>query len=134
MLLKHTHYLKYISCFLLFTDSNHVSDIGVDSQGNPFTFDTGLIPGITAPFTTSDLVSWGWQVAQGMEYLSRRKVSFLMLLAGTYIDLCFFLYIKNAVISVLYKHTFFEKKEFFIRLLYIFFRFYMEILQHVISY
>lgn len=56
------------------TDSNHVSDIGVDSQGNPFTFDTGLIPGITAPFTTSDLVSWGWQVAQGMEYLSRRKV------------------------------------------------------------
>ncbi|XP_063586336.1 platelet-derived growth factor receptor beta-like [Penaeus indicus] len=56
------------------TDSNHVSDLGVDSQGNPFTFDTGLIPGITAPFTTSDLVSWGWQVAQGMEYLSRRKV------------------------------------------------------------
>ncbi|XP_047470761.1 LOW QUALITY PROTEIN: vascular endothelial growth factor receptor 2-like [Penaeus chinensis] len=56
------------------TDSNHVSDLGVDSQGNPFTFDTGLIPGITAPFTTSDLVSWSWQVAQGMEYLSRRKV------------------------------------------------------------
>ncbi|XP_042886460.1 vascular endothelial growth factor receptor 2-like isoform X4 [Penaeus japonicus] len=45
-----------------------------ESIEHPYIFDSGLIPGKTAPFTTLDLVSWGWQVAQGMDYLSRRKV------------------------------------------------------------
>ncbi|XP_069175475.1 vascular endothelial growth factor receptor 1 isoform X2 [Procambarus clarkii] len=53
------------------TDS---SLLGVDSQGNPYSYDIGHIPGVNSPFTTSILVCWAWQVAQGMDYLTRRKV------------------------------------------------------------
>ncbi|XP_071536964.1 vascular endothelial growth factor receptor 1-like isoform X2 [Panulirus ornatus] len=56
------------------TDSSHISDMGLDSQGNPFLYEVGSIPAVNAPFSTSDLVCWAWQVAQGMEYLTRRKV------------------------------------------------------------
>ncbi|XP_064082530.1 vascular endothelial growth factor receptor 1-like isoform X2 [Macrobrachium nipponense] len=56
------------------TDSSHASDFGLDSKGNPFIYDAGIVPAVTAPFTTSDLVCWAWQVAQGMDYLSQRKV------------------------------------------------------------
>ncbi|XP_069949613.1 vascular endothelial growth factor receptor 1 isoform X2 [Cherax quadricarinatus] len=50
------------------------SQLGLDSQGNPFSYDIGNIPGVNAPFTTSVLICWAWQVAQGMDYLTRRKV------------------------------------------------------------
>ncbi|XP_076066962.1 vascular endothelial growth factor receptor 3-like [Oratosquilla oratoria] len=32
------------------------------------------IPGRNAPFNTSTLVCWAWQISQGMEYLSYRKI------------------------------------------------------------
>ncbi|CAL4061662.1 unnamed protein product, partial [Meganyctiphanes norvegica] len=32
------------------------------------------IPGLDTPFTTTTLLLWAWQVAQGMEYLAKRKV------------------------------------------------------------
>ncbi|CAL4139142.1 unnamed protein product, partial [Meganyctiphanes norvegica] len=41
---------------------------------NVLPYGAGNIPGVNAPFTTSELVNWSWQVAQGMEYLSKRKV------------------------------------------------------------
>lgn len=46
----------------------------VDSHGMPYSLEVGSVPGVTAPFTTSDLICWAWQVAQGMDYLSTRKV------------------------------------------------------------
>ncbi|MPC13208.1 Vascular endothelial growth factor receptor 2 [Portunus trituberculatus] len=36
-------------------------------------YEIGSVPGITAPFSTIDLICWGWQMAEGMNYLSRRK-------------------------------------------------------------
>nr|WOX59919.1 receptor tyrosine kinase PVR2A1b [Carcinus maenas] len=39
-----------------------------------FLHEIGSVPGVTAPFTTSDLICWGWQMANGMNYLSRRKI------------------------------------------------------------
>ncbi|XP_042225356.1 vascular endothelial growth factor receptor 1-like isoform X2 [Homarus americanus] len=56
------------------TDSSYFTQLGLDSQGNPFPFETGHIPGVNVPFTTSDLLCWAWQVAQGMDYLTSRKV------------------------------------------------------------
>nr|XP_045625733.1 vascular endothelial growth factor receptor 1-like [Procambarus clarkii] len=41
---------------------------------DPFGCDIGKVPGVSAPFATSDLVNWAWQVAQGMNYLTSRKV------------------------------------------------------------
>ncbi|KAF2365176.1 Immunoglobulin [Trinorchestia longiramus] len=32
------------------------------------------IPGLESPFTTTELLCWSWQVAQGMDYLTKRKV------------------------------------------------------------
>lgn len=46
----------------------------LDSKGNVFSYDVGSVPGFTAPFTTCDLLCWSWQVAQGMDYLSKRNV------------------------------------------------------------
>lgn len=46
----------------------------VDSHGMPYLEEVGNVPGVTAPFTTSELICWAWQVAQGMDYLSSRKV------------------------------------------------------------
>uniref|UniRef100_A0AAU0N4Q3 Receptor tyrosine kinase PVR2B1b n=1 Tax=Gecarcinus lateralis TaxID=6769 RepID=A0AAU0N4Q3_GECLA len=52
-----------------------LGDAGLlDSHGQPFVHEVGSVPGVNAPFTTSDLVCWAWQVAQGMDYLSNRKV------------------------------------------------------------
>ncbi|XP_066985787.1 vascular endothelial growth factor receptor kdr-like isoform X2 [Macrobrachium rosenbergii] len=45
-----------------------------DSQGNYFMYDNSTIPGVTSSFTTVDLICWSWQVAEGMDYLTRRKV------------------------------------------------------------
>lgn len=66
--------INYQNIFPLISDSTHISDMGLDSQGKPFTYEIGNIPGVNAPFSTSDLVCWAWQVAQGMDYLMRRKV------------------------------------------------------------
>ncbi|XP_064099042.1 vascular endothelial growth factor receptor 1-like [Macrobrachium nipponense] len=46
----------------------------LDSQGNYFMYDKSTIPGVTSSFTTVDLICWSWQVAEGMDYLTRRKV------------------------------------------------------------
>ncbi|XP_064098982.1 vascular endothelial growth factor receptor kdr-like isoform X2 [Macrobrachium nipponense] len=43
----------------------------LDSQGN---YCKSTIPGVTSSFTTIDLICWAWQVAEGMDYLTRRKV------------------------------------------------------------
>lgn len=50
-------------------------DAYVDSQGRPIIPSDGSdIPGLSCPFTTTELVCWSWQIAQGMEYLTKRKV------------------------------------------------------------
>ena len=36
--------------------------------------DTYVLQKLGVPFTTSCLVCWAWQVAQGMDYLASRKV------------------------------------------------------------
>ncbi|KAB7494224.1 Vascular endothelial growth factor receptor 1 [Armadillidium nasatum] len=56
------------------TPSSTSGDFFFDSQGKPVIHDSGSIPGVSAPFTTTDLVCWAWQIANGMEYLTRRKV------------------------------------------------------------
>ncbi|XP_047735886.1 vascular endothelial growth factor receptor 1 isoform X5 [Hyalella azteca] len=50
------------------------SDVWLDSQGNPINNDGTAIPGLGHPFTTTEIICWSWQVAQGMEYLTRRKI------------------------------------------------------------
>ncbi|XP_071536960.1 vascular endothelial growth factor receptor 1-like [Panulirus ornatus] len=55
-------------------DFPYISDVGCDSQGNTVVHDIGSIPGVNAPFSTTDIICWAWQVAQGMDYLTRRKV------------------------------------------------------------
>ncbi|CAL4107186.1 unnamed protein product, partial [Meganyctiphanes norvegica] len=56
------------------TVTSPMSDIGVDSVGNPMFQDYGgIIPGKNGPFTTTDLVCWAWQITQGMDYLAQRK-------------------------------------------------------------
>ncbi|XP_050735818.1 vascular endothelial growth factor receptor 3-like isoform X2 [Eriocheir sinensis] len=56
------------------TDSCFMGETHFDSKGNVFTYGVGSVPGFTAPFSTCDLLSWGWQVAQGMAYLSKRNI------------------------------------------------------------
>ena len=46
----------------------------VDLRGQPIVSDGSRIPGLSCPFTTTELVCWAWQVAQGMDYLTNRKV------------------------------------------------------------
>ncbi|XP_047483126.1 platelet-derived growth factor receptor beta-like isoform X3 [Penaeus chinensis] len=48
--------------------------LGIDSHGQQMVFDKSGIPGESSPFTTSSLVCWAWQVAQGMDYLASRRV------------------------------------------------------------
>ncbi|XP_018021344.1 vascular endothelial growth factor receptor 1 isoform X4 [Hyalella azteca] len=50
------------------------ADVWLDSQGNPINNDGTAIPGLGHPFTTTEIICWSWQVAQGMEYLTRRKI------------------------------------------------------------
>ena len=38
------------------------------------TDDASWVPGISGPITTTDLVTWSWQISKGMEYLTKRKV------------------------------------------------------------
>ncbi|RXG60247.1 Platelet-derived growth factor receptor alpha, partial [Armadillidium vulgare] len=45
-----------------------------DCQEEPISSDAENIPGVSAPLTTADLLCWAWQVANGMEYLTSRKV------------------------------------------------------------
>lgn len=59
---------------IVLADSYFMGEAEIDSKGNPSVPDVGSVPGVTASFSTNDLICWGWQVAQGMEYLSRRNV------------------------------------------------------------
>ncbi|KAL7632249.1 UNVERIFIED_CONTAM: hypothetical protein RMT77_017433 [Armadillidium vulgare] len=45
-----------------------------ECQEKSISSDSENIPGISAPLTTTDLLCWAWQVANGMEYLTSRKV------------------------------------------------------------
>ncbi|KAB7500453.1 Platelet-derived growth factor receptor alpha, partial [Armadillidium nasatum] len=45
-----------------------------DCQVEPISSDSENTPGVSASLTTTDLVCWAWQVANGMEYLTSRKV------------------------------------------------------------
>ncbi|KAB7502366.1 Platelet-derived growth factor receptor beta [Armadillidium nasatum] len=45
-----------------------------DCQEEPISSDSENTPGVSAPLTTTDLLCWAWQVANGMEYLTSRKV------------------------------------------------------------
>ncbi|RXG58261.1 Vascular endothelial growth factor receptor 2 [Armadillidium vulgare] len=45
-----------------------------DCQEKPVSSDSENTPGVSAPLTTTDLLCWAWQVANGMEYLTSRKV------------------------------------------------------------
>ncbi|KAL7635880.1 UNVERIFIED_CONTAM: hypothetical protein RMT77_013697 [Armadillidium vulgare] len=45
-----------------------------DCQEKPVSSESENTPGVSAPFTTTDLLCWAWQVANGMEYLTSRKV------------------------------------------------------------
>ncbi|RXG60888.1 Vascular endothelial growth factor receptor 1, partial [Armadillidium vulgare] len=45
-----------------------------DCQVEPISSDSENTPGVSEPLTTSDLLCWAWQVANGMEYLTSRKV------------------------------------------------------------
>ncbi|RXG73466.1 Proto-oncogene tyrosine-protein kinase receptor Ret, partial [Armadillidium vulgare] len=45
-----------------------------DCQAEPISSDSENTPGVSAPLTTTDLLCWAWQVANGMEYLTSRKV------------------------------------------------------------
>lgn len=48
--------------------------LGIDSHGQQVVYDKSGIPGESSPFTTSSLVCWAWQAAQGMDYLASRRV------------------------------------------------------------
>ncbi|RXG61079.1 Vascular endothelial growth factor receptor 3, partial [Armadillidium vulgare] len=39
-------------------------------QAEPISSDSENTPGVSAPLTTTDLLCWAWQVANGMEYLT----------------------------------------------------------------
>ncbi|XP_069182404.1 vascular endothelial growth factor receptor 1 isoform X1 [Procambarus clarkii] len=56
------------------TEATEKGHLMVDSHNQQYVYDISLVPGVTSPFTTSDLVCWSWQVAKGMDYLSHRKV------------------------------------------------------------
>ncbi|KAL7633653.1 UNVERIFIED_CONTAM: hypothetical protein RMT77_016186 [Armadillidium vulgare] len=45
-----------------------------DCQEKEISSDSENTPGVSSPLTTTDLLCWGWQVANGMEYLTSRKV------------------------------------------------------------
>lgn len=70
----HPKFIEKVKCMLQLAGSSRISGGGLDSQGNPFVYDVGSVPGINSPFTTCELVCWAWQVAQGMDYLCSRKV------------------------------------------------------------
>nr|WOX59922.1 receptor tyrosine kinase PVR2B1a [Carcinus maenas] len=47
----------------------------LDSEGKMLLVpEVGSVPGVNCAFTTTHLVCWAWQVAQGMDYLASRKV------------------------------------------------------------
>ncbi|RXG56233.1 Platelet-derived growth factor receptor alpha [Armadillidium vulgare] len=54
--------------------SSPASSSTSDCQEKKISSDAENIPGVSAPLTTTDLLCWAWQVANGMEYLTSRKV------------------------------------------------------------
>ncbi|RXG60752.1 Platelet-derived growth factor receptor beta [Armadillidium vulgare] len=54
--------------------SSPASPSMLDCQEKPVSSDSENTPGVSAPLTTTDLLCWAWQVANGMEYLTSRKV------------------------------------------------------------
>ncbi|RXG61793.1 Vascular endothelial growth factor receptor 1 [Armadillidium vulgare] len=68
-----------------------------ECQEKSISSDSENIPGISAPLTTTDLLCWAWQVANGMEYLTSRKVLHgdlaarnLLLADGNVVKICDF--------------------------------------------
>lgn len=66
--------LGIVSLSFFSADSCFMGEAHSDPKGKAFTYEVGSVPGISAPFSTRDLLSWGWQAAQGMAYLSNRNV------------------------------------------------------------
>ncbi|KAB7496543.1 Vascular endothelial growth factor receptor 1, partial [Armadillidium nasatum] len=56
------------------TPSSPASPSMSDCQEEAVSSDAENTPGVSAPLTTTDLLCWAWQVANGMEYLTSRKV------------------------------------------------------------
>ncbi|RXG54608.1 Vascular endothelial growth factor receptor 3 [Armadillidium vulgare] len=88
-----------------------------DCQVEPMSSDSENTPGVSAPLTTTDLLCWAWQVANGMEYLTSRKVLHgdlaarnLLLASNNVVKICDFglsremyknyLYIKKSNVSL----------------------------------
>ncbi|RXG53192.1 Vascular endothelial growth factor receptor 1 [Armadillidium vulgare] len=57
-----------------YLESHREGSMKIECQEKSNSSDSENIPGVSAPLTTTDLLCWAWQVANGMEYLTSRKV------------------------------------------------------------